>query len=366
MSSQNHVPSPKLFLDTIQAYERTAALKAALDLDLFTTIGTSQLTARELATRCETSERGMRIFCDYMVASGFLLKDEHAYALTADSDTFLNRHSPAYLGVVAGFLLSPNYVDSFKDVAAALRKGGTIMSQEGTLAPEHPIWVDFARSMRPLMALPAQLLVKHIDPDANAALKVLEIAAGHGIFGIMLATHYPRANVVALDWPNVLEVATANAKAAGISERYRTIAGSAFDVEYGQGYDLILLPNFLHHFDLPTCEQLLQRVYTALADGGRVVTVDLILNDDHISPPDAAERNLDMLVTTPGGEIYTFADFEEMFRHTGFGRSELFPLPPSIFSAIISSKQGLKSVDNGQGLSLPHGRRNTLKPGGAR
>jgi hypothetical protein len=252
MSNQNGIPSSKLFLDTIQAYERTAALKAALDLNLFTTIGTSQLTARALATRCETSERGMRIFCDYLVASGFLRKDEHAYALTADSDTFLNRRSPAYLGVVAGFLLSPNYTDSFKDVAAAVRKGGTVLPQEGTLAPEHPIWVDFARSMMPLMALPAQLLVKRIDPDANAALKVLDIAAGHGIFGITLATHNPPASVVALDWPNVLEVATANARAAGISERYRT-----------------------------------------------------------------------------------------MFHQTGFGRSEHFPLPPSIFSAIISYKQGL-------------------------
>jgi SAM-dependent methyltransferase len=339
MSSQNHSPSPKLFMAAIQAYQRTAALKAALDLDLFTTIGTSQLTARELATRCETSERGMRIFCDYLVASGFLLKDEHAYALTADSDTFLNRHSPAYLGVVAGFLLSPQWTDSFKDVAAAVRKGGTVLPHEGTIAPEHPIWVDFARSMMPLMALPAQVLVKRIDPDANAALKVLEIAAGHGIFGITLATHNPHANVVALDWPNVLEVATANAKVAGISERYRTIAGSAFDVEYGQGYDLILLTNFLHHFDPPTCKYLLQRVYTALADGGRVVAVDWILNDDQVSPPDAAKQNLDMLVSTPSGEVYTFADFEGMFHQTGFGRSELVPLPPSIFSAIISYKQ---------------------------
>ena len=131
MSSQNHVPSPKLFMDTIQAYQRTAALKAALDLDLFTTIGTSQLTARALATRCETSERGMRIFCDYLVASGFLLKDKHAYVLTADFDTFLNRRSPAYLGVVAGFLLSPNWTDSFKDVAVALRKGGTSLVAGG-------------------------------------------------------------------------------------------------------------------------------------------------------------------------------------------------------------------------------------------
>jgi hypothetical protein len=71
------------------------------------------------------------------------------------------------------------------------------------------------------------------------------------------------------------------------------------------------------------------------------VAVDWILNDDHVSPPDAAKQNLDMLVSTPSGEVYTFADFEGMFRQTGFGRSELVPLPPSIFSAIVSYKQDL-------------------------
>lgn len=67
----------------------------------------------------------------------------------------------------------------------------------------------------------------------------------------------------------------------------------------------------------------------------------MILNDDHVSPPDATKQNLDMLVSTPSGEVYTFADFEGMFHRTGFGRSELVPLPPSIFSAIISYKKGL-------------------------
>ena len=83
-------------------------------------------------------------------------------------------------------------------------------------------------------------------------MRVLDIAAGHGLFGIEIAKANPKAEIVALDWENVLTVAKENAAAAGVSDRYQTIVGSAFDVD--RNYDLGLLTNFLHHFDTPTCE----------------------------------------------------------------------------------------------------------------
>jgi chemotaxis methyl-accepting protein methylase len=86
-----------------------------------------------------------------------------------------------------------------------------------------------------------------------------------------------------------------NARNAAVSDRYRTIEGSAFDVEYGSGYDLVLLTNFLHHFDTATCETLLRKVHAALADGGRAVTLEFVPNEDRISPPEAAGFSMMML-----------------------------------------------------------------------
>ena len=106
------------------------------------------------------------------------------------------------------------------------------------------------------MALPAELMARLVDPEAKQKLKILDIAAGHGFFGIAFARHNPNVEVVAVDWANVLEVAKENATKAGVADRYSTIPGSAFDVAYGDGYDLVLLTNFLHHFDPPTCEKL--------------------------------------------------------------------------------------------------------------
>jgi ubiquinone/menaquinone biosynthesis C-methylase UbiE len=331
-------PSPELFFDTVNAYQRTVALKAAIELDLFSCIGQGRKTSQELARTCGTSERGMRILCDYLVVIGFLTKQEQRYGLTPDSAMFLDRHSPGYLGGALEFLLSPMLTDGFKDITAIVRKGGTIMSDTGTLSPEHPVWVKFARAMAPMMSLPAQLMTRLITGDATRKLKVLDIAAGHGLFGITFAKSNPDAAVVAVDWPNVLEVARENAQSAGVAGQYTTLAGSAFEVDYGTGYDLVLLTNFLHHFDVTTCERLLKKVYAALTGGGRAVTLEFVPNEDRVSPPAAAAFSMMMLGTTPSGDAYPFSEYERMFRNVGFSRSELHPLPPSLHQVIISYK----------------------------
>jgi ubiquinone/menaquinone biosynthesis C-methylase UbiE len=251
---------------------------------------------------------------------------------------FLDMRSPAYLGSAIEFISSAALMEGFKNFADVVRKGGTLMTEGGTIAPENPIWVKFARGMAPMMSLPAQLTAKLVDPTADRKLKILDIAAGHGLYGIAFAKNNPQVNVVALDWAKVLEVAKENAQAAGVADRFSTIAGSAFDVDYGSGYDLVLLTNFLHHFDAPTNEALLRKVYAALAEGGRAVTLEFVPNEDRISPPDAAAFSVMMLGGTPAGDAYTFPELERMFANAGFAGSELHQLPPSIQQVVISRK----------------------------
>jgi len=337
-AAQVRQPSPELFFETLNAYQRTQALKGAIELDLFTAIGEGAVTAEAIARRCGASERGMRILCDYLVVIGFLRKEQNHYQLTADSAMFLDRRSPAYLATAVTFLASPMLTGGFKDVAAIVRKGGTVMTADGMLSPEHPIWVEFARAMAPMMALPAQLVAKLVHAESGQKWKVLDIAAGHGLFGITLAKLNPNAEIAALDWPNVLEVARENAQKAGVAGRFRTIEGSALEVNYGSGYDLVLLTNFLHHFDVPTCEKLLRKICQALSPRGSAVTVEFVPNEDRVSPPVAATFSMIMLGTTPSGDAYTFSEYERMFSNAGFSSSELHPLPPTPHQAITSRK----------------------------
>ncbi len=337
-SSAAQQPSPQLFFQTVNAHQRTEALKAAIELEVFTAIGEGNATAAQIAKRCQTAEKGMRVLCDYLTIMGMLTKQGDRYALTLDSATFLDKRSPAYVGGAIEFMCSPELTDAAKNMKEAVRRGGTAIENEGTIGPENPVWVKFARGMAPLMMMPAQMIVKLVDPNADRKLKVLDIAAGHGLFGINFATNNKQAEITAVDWKPVLEVAKENAKKAGVSDRYRTIEGSAFDVEFGTGYDVVLLTNFLHHWDPPTCETLLRKVRAALADGGRAVTLEFVPNEDRVTPPDAAGFSMQMLIGTPSGDAYTFPELERMFANAGFSRSTIHPLPPSIQQVVISEK----------------------------
>lgn len=330
-------PSPALFFETINAYQKTACLKGAIELDLFTAIAEGRSDPKALAERCGAAERGIRILCDYLVVTGFLTKSGNQYGLTLDSTAFLDRRSPAYLGSAIGFLAAEALTDNFKDVAAVVRKGGTI-SGEGNTAPEHPAWIEFARAMAPMMAMPAEAIAGLVGADSGQKQKILDIAAGHGLFGIAIAKHNANAEIVALDWAGVLDVAKENAAKAGVAGRYRTIAGSAFDAGLGSGYDVVLLTNFLHHFDTSTCEGLLRKIHAALKPDGRVITLEFIPNEDRVSPPMAAAFSMMMLGSTPHGDAYTFPEFDRMFRNAGFSKNDLHQIPPSIEQVIVSHR----------------------------
>lgn len=331
-------PSPTLFFQTINAHQRTEALKAAIELEVFTAIGEGNTTAAEIAKRCQTSEKGMRVLCDFLTTIEMLTKQGDNYALTLDSSVFLDKRSPAYIGGATEFLCSPMLTEGFRHMTDAVRKGGTAIEGAGTIGPEHPIWVQFARGMAGMMSMPAQLMAKLVDPNADKKLKILDIAAGHGLFGIAFATQNRQAEVTAVDWKPVLEVARENAEKAGVSDRYSTIDGSAFDVEFGSDYDLVLLTNFLHHFDPPTCETLLKKVRGALADNGRAATLEFVPNEDRVTPPEVAGFSMVMLVGTPSGDAYTFAELEQMFGNAGFSRSTIHALPPTFQQVVISEK----------------------------
>ena len=288
--NQEKQPSPELFLNAVMAYRDSAAVKGAVELDVFTAVAQGMNTAEALAGHCRADARGMRILCDYLCVMGMLEKAGATYELTADSAVFLDRNSPAYMGDVANFLLDPFFIRDIGDVARAVRKGGVVTSAAGSDVPGHPMWVTFARSMTGLNRMPAGLLADIIcadlaGADAGEQVKVLDIAAGSGIFGITLAQKHSQAVITAVDWPNVLEVALENAQQAGLGQRYNTIPGSAFEVETGTGYDVILLCNFLHHFDAPTCSEFLARMRDALAASGKLYTLEFVPNEDRISPP---------------------------------------------------------------------------------
>ncbi|MDX1981081.1 MAG: class I SAM-dependent methyltransferase [Bryobacteraceae bacterium] len=320
-------PTPARLMQALSAHQLTAAMKTAIDLGLFTAIGEGHNTVDALSQHCHASAKGLRVLCDYLTIQQFLTKENGRYGLTPDSAVFLDRKSPAYFGGVAALFVGPAMKQAFQDLTPVVRKGGTILNDEGgTMSRENPVWEDFARSMVAMMMPPAEAIAQIVKAREGAPMKVLDLAAGHGLFGITIARHNPNAQVYAVDWPSVLDIAREHAMSAGVAERWHGIEGSAFEVEFGVDYDVALITNFHHHFTPAVIEGLMRKVHGALKPDGMAVTLEFVPNDDRVTPPDAASFAMIMLATTAEGDAYTYAEYEAMYRNCGFSHNELHRL----------------------------------------
>lgn len=338
-STTTSKPTPERIFNTMIAFQETEALKAAIELDIFTAIADGASTAASLAAKTGASERGARILCDYFTIKEFLIKKGNEYSLTQESAVFLNRRSPAYLATMINFLASPWSRANFGALAEAVRKGGTASETGDHTKAHEEIWVNFARSMAPLTAPTAEFIAGLTGAAEGKPCKVLDIAAGHGMYGITVAKRNPNAQVVAVDWPAVLEVAGENAAKFGVAGRHGTHPGSAFVTDLGDSYDFVLLTNFFHHFDMATCEKLMRRVHAALKPSGKAITLEFVPNEDRVTPPVAAAFSLVMLAGTDAGDAYTFAQYEKMFRNAGFAKTTLHPVPEMPQQVLVSEKQ---------------------------
>ena len=326
--------SPVAFVEAALAYQKTAAIKAAIDLDLFTLIGAGADTAEALAEKIGAPIRGLRILCDYLTVQGFLEKSVTRYAATPSSRAFLDRRSRSFMGSIVDFHAAPEMCELFLgDPVAYVRNGGAIGL--GSVAPDHPVWAKFARAMIPVMLPVADAIAKQVAAWPQPPGKVLDIAAGHGVFGIAIAKTIPTTELVAVDSPTVLAIASENAAHAGITGRFRALPGDAFTLDWGTDYDLVLLPNFLHHFDQATCVQLLKKVRASLKPGGKTVAVEFVPDEDRVSPPFQAGFAFYMLGSTPHGDAFTAQDFDAMARASGFKAATVTPVARSPQSLVL-------------------------------
>ncbi|HWR50123.1 MAG TPA: class I SAM-dependent methyltransferase [Bryobacteraceae bacterium] len=331
-------PSPAIVFENLTAYQRTAALRTAIQVDLFRALGEGPADAATLARRCGASERGIRILCDYLTVIELVAKQDSVYRHTQTSAAFLDPRSPACVAAAVRFMGDPMLLEPFSRLDEIVRTGRSTLPGDGSVEPDNPVWVEFAHSMAPMMGPMAGPLGEIVLEGLSGPLQVLDIAAGHGLFGIEVAKQSPQARIVAVDWAQVLEVAKRNAENAGVANRYQTLPGSAFDVEFGGPYDIVLLTNFLHHFDVPTCVTLLKKVHAATKRGGRVATLEFVPNEDRVSPPMAAAFSLTMLATTASGDAYTFRELESMYREAGFERISAHPVPNGPHTIVVGQR----------------------------
>jgi SAM-dependent methyltransferase len=314
--------SPDRILNQLQAYRGAAALNSAIELDLFTRIAHGTDTAGKIAAELSIPVHGVACLCDFLVREEYLFRQLDRYSLAEDAARFLDRTSAAYVGGSAAALHSPGLLASFERLTECVRKGG---SRDGKA---HPGWFGEAQS---------KALAKTIELPVKSPVKILDLAAGHGLAGIALAKRYPQAIVVAVDRPDALQLAQQNADHARLSTRFQNIPGDPCRVSPGRGYDAVVLAAELFHRDPPQIHSLLKKSKDALKAGGRLFLFDFLAGETEEFTSAFVDARLLVLATARRGVPYSITEMSAMLKACKFNRVDTRRVPGTLGTLITAS-----------------------------
>ncbi len=303
----------------LQGFMATAAVKAGIELELFTHIAHGTDTAEKLAAAKNLPERSTRILCDGLVTFGALAKSEGHYTLPPASREMLVKGSPGYIGHMAGLIANPIMWSEAGRLTDVVKAGHSLM-EHGAEAEDNPFWHEFSRVTKRMASTdgpPLAELAATMFP-AGGPKRILDIAVGSGMYGFSALKRFPEARLVSVDWPGVLKLAEPTAQEMGIADRVEFRPGDVFKDDLGSGYDLVLAVNFYHHFSIEQNLELSRRLYQATAPGGVLVIVDAVPDEKREQPGFPLAFALTMLIWTREGDTYTLSEYKRMLEPAGY------------------------------------------------
>jgi SAM-dependent methyltransferase len=341
MAEQQMTPADaQRAMGVLQGFMGSAALKAGLDLEVFTHIARGAATAAQLASAKKTTERAMRILCDALVAYGLLDKSDGRYSLPPATATLFVKGSPAYMGAMANIVGNPLMWEAASKLGDVVKAGHTLIEQHAE-APDNPFWQEFSRASRQMATIHGPMVAEAAASlfGADGPARILDVACGSGMYGFSALKRFPRARLVSVDWPGVIRLAEPTAAQMGLKDRVEFRPGDIFKDDFGAGYDLVLAVNIYHHFSIAKCTDLTRRLHAATAPGGALMIVDSVPDDRREKDRMAMVFALTMLIWTHDGDTYTLGEYSGMLKAAGYRDVTLKEIAgPRPMQAVIARK----------------------------
>ncbi|HVA78869.1 MAG TPA: class I SAM-dependent methyltransferase [Candidatus Binataceae bacterium] len=333
--------SPQNLIAMMQGAASTAALKAAIDLEVFTHIAHGDDTAEKIAAAKKLPLRSTRILCDALVAFGALKKSGGRYANSTGAQALFVKGSPAYAGGMSAITANPLIWNELARLTEIVKAGHTLLENRSAEAADNPFWQDFARGSRMMAQLAGPAVAESAAQmfPGGGPKKILDIACGSGFYGFSALKRFPGARLVSVDWPGVLKFAQANAQQAQVADRVEFRPGDIFADDLGSGYDLILAPNIYHHFSIEKNLELSRRLYAAAAPGGALAIADMVPDEARETERFALAFALTMLIWTRDGDTYTLSEYRKMLEPAGFREVKLAKVSgPAQYQLVLARK----------------------------
>ena len=309
--------TPDRIMQFAWGYAPTLIIRAALQHRIFDLLDQSPMSIDELAQVTSASKRGLTAILNALVGLQFLSRSSGRYSLTPESATFLVSTKPGYHGAFFQHTLDqilPKWMQ-LSEVVRSGKPARAVNDQEQGAK----FFADFVEALFPMGYPAARALGEHLGiAKANTAVRVLDLAAGSGVWGIALAQLSPRVRISAVDWPAVLETTKRVAARNRVADRLETIPGDLLEADFGSGYKIAILGHILHSEGEKRSRQLLKKTFEALASGGTIVIAEFVPNDERTGPANALIFAVNMLVNTDEGDTFTFAEMSRWLREAGF------------------------------------------------
>jgi hypothetical protein len=317
----NTPPTPEGILQLGLGFWGSKTLLSAVELGLFTELAKGPLEAKTLAERFMLHPRSARDFLDALVALGMLKRDGDRYANTPDTDIFLDREKPSYVGGILEMANARLY-PFWGSLTEALRTGqAQNEAKGGGEDPFAAIYADPARLEGFLNAMTgislgvAMEIARKFPWDRYETF--LDIGTAQGGLPVQIALAHEHLSGGGLDLPPVAPIFEQYVDSHGLGERLRFYPGNFFE-EPLPSADVIVMGHILHDWSLEEKQMLLAKAYEALPEGGALIVYDAIIDDDRRENAFGLLMSLNMLIETPGGFDYTGADCTSWMREAGF------------------------------------------------
>jgi SAM-dependent methyltransferase len=281
----------------------------------------------EVSATTGASVRGLRTIMNAMVGIGLLAKDSQArYSLTSDSAAFLVSSKPGFLG---GYIRhhTKQLLPEFLELDEIVQRGGPVLP-DGEEQIETEFFEEFVEALFPLVLPGAQTLAEALGVDsARAPIRVLDLGAGSGVWGIALAQRSAHVMVTAVDWPGVASITRTMAARFGVVNRFRFVEGSLFEADFRRGYSIATLGHILHREGEQANRLLLKKTFEALAPGGTIVIAEILVDSDRTGPVFPLLFAVNMVVNTESGDTFSFGEISGWLQDAGFEDVHALQIP---------------------------------------
>ncbi len=314
--------------DMIRGFMPSRAILTALELDVFTAVG-ERGTAQQVAAKIQAAVRATEMLLNALVSLKLLEKHDGVYTNMPVAARFLVEGSPDSARTAQ--LHMANMWRRWSKLTDAVRTGTAVEASRDNG------WVNsFIAAMDHTARGRARAVVQAVE--LNGEKRMLDLGGGSGAYSIAFVKAASALHSEIVDLPEVLPIAQEHIRQAGFGDRITTRAGDMLSVPLQPaGYDLVLLSAICHMFSPEENQQLLDRVYAALAPQGRVVISDFILDADKTSPRFGTLFALNMLVGTRAGASYSEPEYEEWLKEAGFASTKRVRIPGPV-NLMIATK----------------------------